>query len=498
MCVRRPYVVLGCIVSAVVSLIGVHVQAEKRQTQSIVGAEVKGLAPVSDEILQVNLPRAEEADLYNGLHLMVLEDRRVPVVSFQMILIGAGGYYDPPDHAGLASFTASLLREGTETLSSVEIAEALETLASRLTISTDMSLQATSMTGSSLTEHLEQTMALAADVLLRPSFPEEELALFKDRERAGLMQQRTRPGFLAVERLAGAIYGNHPAGRTSPTPETLDKTTRDDLLTFHQTHYIPDHAVFAMAGDISMVDARTLVEKHLGAWARTETPRPTVQDPEPIGPSKVYLINRAASVQTNLLVGTQAVKRTSQDYDILTVMNQILGGGATGRLFMNLREDKGYTYGAYSSFTALRYRGDWEASTEVRTEVTGDALAELLRELQRIRDEAVPEQEFQDAKRSIIASFALSLESPSTLLGNSVVRHLYDLTDDYWERYPERIISVTREQVQEVAMKYLDADRLHIVAVGDGERISDVLTSFGPVDVYDDQGTLVTTAGNGQ
>ena len=139
MCVRRPYVVLGCIVSAVVLLIGVHVQAEKRQTQSIVGAEVKGLAPVSDEILQVNLPRAEEADLYNGLHLMVLEDRRVPVVSFQMILIGAGGYYDPPDHAGLASFTASLLREGTETLSSVEIAEALETLASRLTISTDMS-----------------------------------------------------------------------------------------------------------------------------------------------------------------------------------------------------------------------------------------------------------------------------------------------------------------------------------------------------------------------
>lgn len=165
---------------------------------------------------------------------------------------------------------------------------------------------------------------------------------------------------------------------------------------------------------------------------------------------------------------------------------------------MNLREDKGYTYGAYSSFTALRYRGDWEASTEVRTEVTGDALAELLRELKRIRDEVVPEQEFQDAKRSIIASFALSLESPSTLLGNSVVRHLYDLPDDYWERYPERIMSVTREQVREVALKYLDADRLHIVAVGDGERISDVLTSFGPVDVYDDQGTLVTTAGNSQ
>ena len=473
-------------------------QAAGQQGQSITGAETKGLAPVSDEILQVDLPKAEEADLSNGLHLMVLEDRRVPVVSFQVILIGAGGYYDPPDHAGLADFTASLLREGTTARSSVEIAEALETLAARLNVSTDMSLQAASLNGSSLTEHLDQVLELAADVLLQPSFPEEELALFKDRERAGLLQQRTRPGFLAVERLAKVIYGDHPAGRVSPTPEALDKTTRDDLLAFHREHYVPDHAVVAIAGDISMADARAAVERHLGAWERSGGPLPTVEDPEPIGPSKLYLIDRAASVQTNLVVGTQAINRTSADYDRLTVMNQIVGGGPTGRLFMNLREDKGYTYGAYSSFTALRYRGDWDASTEVRSEVTGDALSELLRELTRIRDEPVPDQEFRDAQRSIVASFALSLESPSTLLGNSVVRHLYELPDEYWDRYPERIMAVTREQVQAVAATYLDADRLHIVAVGDRDQITDALTGFGPVDVYDDQGTLVETVGGGQ
>ena len=477
------------------SLVAAQAPAGTPRTQSITGAEIKGLAPVSDEILQVDLPRAEEADLDNGLHLMVLEDRRVPIVSFQVILIGAGGYYDPPDRAGLAGFTASLLREGTTTRSSVDIAEALETMAARLSASTDMSLQAASLTGSSLTEYVDATMELAADILLRPSFPDEELALFKDRERAGLMQQRTRPRFLAVERLAKAIYGDHPASRVSPTADTLDKTTRDDLLTFHRTRYVPDHAIVALAGDISMADARAAVERHFGGWARAGSPLPTVEDPAPIGPSQLYLIDRAGSVQTNLVVGTQAINRTSPDYDRLTLMNQIVGGGATGRLFMNLREDKGYTYGAYSSFTALRYRGDWDASTEVRSEVTGNALWELLRELTRIRDEPVPDPEFRDAKRSIIASFALSLESPSTLLGNSVVRYLYGLADDHWDRYPERIMAVTRQQVQEVAATYLDAGRLHVVAVGDAEQIIDMLTPFGAVDVYDDQGTLVETVG---
>ena len=491
--------VVGSLIMPLSSPVGAwQVSAGAPQTQSVTGAEIKGLAPVSEEILQVDLPRAEEADLDNGLHLMVLEDRRVPIVSFQVIMIGAGGYYDPPDHAGLAGFTASLLREGTTTRSSVEIAESLETMAARLNVSTDMSLQAASLSGSSLTEHVDATMELAADVLLRPSFPDEELALFKDRERAGLLQQRTRPGFLAVERLAKVIYGDHPAGRVSPTPETLDKTTREDLQAFHRDHYVPDHAVIALAGDISMADGRVAVEQYFGGWERSGSLRPTVEDPERIGPARLYLIDRAGSVQTNLVVGTQAINRTSPDYDVLTLMNQIVGGGSTSRLFMNLREDKGYTYGAYSSFTALRYRGDWDASTEVRSEVTGDALDELLGELTRIRDEPVPEQEFRDAKRNIVAGFALSLESTATLLGNSVVRHLYGLPDDYWDRFPERIMAVTREEVRQVAATYLDSRWLHIVAVGDAEQITDMLTPFGAVDVYDDQGTLVETIGGVQ
>ena len=487
-------VVWSCLAGLILALPSVAQTQSAQDPPSITGVVLKGRAPVSDEILRIELPKPEEADLENGIHLMVLEDRRVPVVSFQIIVIGAGGYYDPVDHPGVADFTTSLMREGTTSRSSVQIAEALETLAARVNVSTDMSLQAASLSGSSLTEHLDQVLAVAADIWLHPSFPENELARFKERQLAALMQQRTRPRFLAVERLAQAVYGAHPASRVSTTPEALEKTTREDLVEFHRAHYIPDHAVVAIAGDISMSDARDLIEELFGEWEATGAPVPTVTDPAPIGPARVYLIDRPNSVQTNLAVGTQGINRTSADYDVLTVMNKVLGGGATGRLFLNLREDKGYTYGASSSFTALRYRGDWDASTEVRTDVTGAALGELLGELTRIRNEQVPAKEFQDAKRSIVASFALSLESPATVLGNYVVRNLYELPDDYWDRYPERIMVVTTEEVQAVASRYLSADRLQIVAVGDGSQVKEILAEYGPVEVYDTDGTLVESA----
>jgi predicted Zn-dependent peptidase len=181
----------------------------------------------------------------------------------------------------------------------------------------------------------------------------------------------------------------------------------------------------------------------------------------------------------------------SPDYEVVSVMNKIIGGGPTGRLFLNLREDKGYTYGASSGFSALRYRGSWQASTDVRSEVTGPALGELLAEIKRLRDERVPDQEFRSAKRSMVAAFALSLESPGGILNNHITRRLYALPADYWDRYPDRIMAVTQEQVQAAAREYLDPSRLQIVAVGDGGKIADVLKTFGSVETYDTEGKKI-------
>jgi zinc protease len=377
-----------CVVSGRAVLTGWQGQAPPPQSQGVV---MKGRAPVSTELLKIKLPRPVEASLANGAHLMVLEDRRLPQITLQILIPGAGGYFDPADMPGLATFTAAMMREGTPTRTTVQIAEQLETMAASVGVGASLSGRDASVSASSLTENFEATFSLAADVLLNPTFPEEEFTRYKERTRASLIQQRTSPGFLANERFSSLVYGSHPASRQSPTTESLDKATRASLVDFHRTRYAPDHAVIAVAGDISLAEARKLIDAKLAGWKKLGAAAPTVADPPAIGPGKVSLISRPNSVQTTLFVGTQGISRTSPDYDVLSVMNQVIGGGPTGRLFTHLREEKGYTYGAYSNVSAPLWRGSWLASLDVRTDVTEPALRDLMAEIARMRDEAVPD-----------------------------------------------------------------------------------------------------------
>jgi len=458
------------------------------KTQPVV---LKGRAPVSKDVLQVKLPRPAEADLPNGLHVMVLEDRRLPQISFQILIPGAGGFFDPADSPGLAVVTAAMMREGTTSRTAAQISEQLETKAATVSVTSGIASTSATLSGSSLTENFEDTFALAADILLNPAFPQEELDRYRNRTRAGLVTQRSSPGFLANEMMSKILYGAHPASRISLTEEGLAKVTRDAMVAAHRTRFVPDHAVVAIAGDISMADARKAIEARLGAWKKAGTPAPAIVDPSPIGASKVSFIARANSVQTSLWVGTQAISRLSPDYDIVQVMNAVLGGGPTGRLFTHLREEKGYTYGAYSNISAGQFRGSWTASTDVRTEVTEAALRDLVAEITRMRNEPVPTKEFEDRKRGMVASFALSLESPTAVLNNHVTRWLYKLPADYWDKYPERVMAVTVADVQAAAKKYLDASRLQIVAVGDPTKVATILPQFGTVETFDTNGKMI-------
>ena len=456
----------------------------------------KGKAPVSEEILQIKLPRAQETTLSNGAHLMVLEDHRVPSIQFQIIMSGAGGYYDPADLPGLADTTASLMDEGTATRSSEQIAQALDTMAAGVSVSANQGSQVATLTGSALTDQFDQVLALAADILLNPSFPEKELALYKVRARAALEEQRSDPDFLREERYSKAVYGNHPAANMGLTRESVEKITRESLVAFHKANYVPDHAIIGVSGDITLAEAQTKFASALKSWAKANKPRPGVEDPAASGAFKISVVNRPASVQTAFMAGELAIDRMHADYDAVTVMNQILGG-SNGRLYRELRERKGYTYGVYSFARALRYRGDWRAQMDVRTEVTGASLRDLLAELAKMRDEVVPTAEFKDAQRSLTASFALSLENPNELLNLYIVRQLYNFPVDYWDRYTERISAVTPAQVQTVARKYLDPARLQIVAVGDAEKIVPALRAFGPVEAFDDEGRPLKEEGAG-
>jgi zinc protease len=450
-------------------------------------SQMKGLAPVNKEVLKIKLPRPAEVDLSNGAHLMVLEDHRVPSISFQIMMMGAGGYYDPADLPGLADTTASLMDEGTNTKTSEQIAQALDTLAASVSITASEGSQIATMSGSALSDQIDEVLALAADILLHPKFDEQELARYKARTRAGLEDQRGDPEFLANERYNKAMYGTHPASSTGVTKESLEKITREGLVSFHKANYVPDYAIIAVSGDITLAGARTKFEAALKEWTKSAKPRPTVTDPPPTGATKVHIVNRPSSVQTNYLLGEQAINRVSPDYETLQVMNTVLGG-QDGRLFRVLREEKGYTYGASSGLHALRYRGDWRAGMDVRTEVTELSLRDLLAELGKMRDQPVPAAELQDAQRSMTASFALSLENPSEVLNLYVVRQMYAFPADYWDRYSDRIMAVTPAQVQAVAKKYLDPAKLQVVAVGDASKIETGLRQFGPVSLFDDEG----------
>ncbi len=486
---RRMFVCsLTLVVTAGAGFVAGAQQAAPPQNKAVV---MKGLAPVSTEVLKITLPKPAETDLPNGAHLMVLEDHRVPQVAFQIIMPGAGGYFDPADRAGLAAFTAAMMREGTATRTSQQISEQLETMAASLGVGASMSGRDASLSGSSLTENFPAAFALAGDILLNPTFPEEEFARYKERTRSSLVSQRASPGFLASERMYQVLFGDHPASRISPTAASLDAVTRGMLVEQHRTRYVPDHALIAFAGDLSMADARKLVDATLGGWKKAGAPVSSLQDPEAVGPARVYLVDRPNSVQTSLYVGTQAIARTSPDYDIVSVMNQVIGGGPTGRLFTDLREEKGYTYGAYSSVSASLFRGFWLASMDVRTEVTEPALRDLMAEIARMRDETVPDKEFRDKTRAMVASFALSLESPQSVLNNYVTTWTYHLPASYWDTFPARIAAVTQAQVQAAARKYLDPARLQIVAVGSGAKIGGLLKQFGTVVTYDTNGQII-------
>jgi len=472
-------------VAGIGTVIAVGAQAPPQASQAVV---VKGRAPVSNELLKLNLPRPTEADLPNGVHLMVLEDRRAPQVNFQLLVRGAGGYFDPADTPGLSSVTATMMREGTPTRTTTQIAERLETMSATVNVSSSLSGPSATLAGSSLTANFEETFGIAADILLNPTFPAEEFDRYRTRTKAGLIQQRSQPGFLAAEMFARVAFGDHPASRVSLTADVLDKLTPAALAAFHKARFVPDHAVLAIAGDISMAEARKVIESKLAAWKKAGTPLVQPADPPAIGAAKVYFVARPNSVQTSLSVGTQAISRTSPDYDVVTVMNAVIGGGPTGRLFTHLREEKGYTYGAYSNVSAPAFRGTWTAQTDVRTEVTDPALTDLMGEIRRLRDEPVPAKEFDDKRRGIIASFALSLESAPAVLNLHVQRYIYALPMDYWDTVPARTMAVTQAQVQAAARKYLDPARLQVVAVGDPAKIADLLKKFGTVETYDANG----------
>jgi zinc protease len=489
---QRKFVVTLMLVALVSSVAFGQGTMAPQAPSSTKGAVIKGKAPVNKNILKVKLPKAEEASLPNGLRIVLLRSDKVPTFNMQMVVM-SGGLADRADYHGLSTFTASLLREGTTRRSSKEIAEQTDALGTTLVATSGLSSLTSTVTTSGLVENLDQTLDIFADVVRNPSFPQAEVEKYKSRTLAQLQFQRSIPQFLAQEQFSKAIYGSHPASLVAPPGDSIKKLTSKDLSDFHSTYYRPNNAILAVVGDVAMKDLMPKIQKAFGDWQKADIPAVNIPAAPDQQGSMIYLIDRPGSVQTVLQLGTLGIERTSPDYFAVLLADRVLGGGPSGRLFLNLREDKGYTYGSYSGFGSSKYRGTWISSSEVRTEVTDGAMKEFKYELSRLGTDKVPADELENAKRAIIGSFALSLEQPGSLLQNIITQKIYNLPADYWDTYPQKVSAITADDVQRVAQKYLDLNHLQVVAVGDASKTRAILAKYGTVKVFDAEGKPIGT-----
>jgi zinc protease len=435
-------------------------------------------APVSNEILKIKLQRPVERQLSNGIKLLVLESHRAPTISLSL-QIPTASLRDPDGLPGVAQATAALMMFGTTTRTAKQISDALGEIGATLSFTAGLNSGMVSV--SALTENFDAALDIMTDVLLHPSFPADEFEKWKTRQRSTLEQAKTSPAALSTNALMKVLYPAD-ARHARLTTESLSKMTRDNLVENYKKYFVPSGEWAGIAGDITPKDAVAKLEKALAAWKGGPVDPLTLPISSPIAEKKVYLITRPNSVQTQLTLANRAIERTNPDYIACMVMNQVLGSGPASRLFRIIREEKGYTYGVSSGFSATRYLQHFSSSMSVRTEVTENALADLLDQLRDIRDTPVPALELDGAKRTIVGRLALGLENPTSVLAQWMTQREYGLPEDYWDTYPEKVMAVTAADVQRVAKKYVPYDNVQIIAVGDGAKIRDLLKKFGPVE----------------
>ncbi len=439
----------------------------------------------------ISIPTPRETTLPNGLTLVVVEDNRLPLISYRLAF-RVGGAFDPPDLPGLTDLLAGLLPEGTQTKTSKEIADEIARMGASL--SAGATSDYTIVAASALSQFNEPVLALLAEVALEPSFPENEVALAKQNTKESLRQQRAQPSFLASEMVSRVMFGDHPYSVVAPTPESIDRSSRDEFVKFHRARLVPNNAVLIVVGDVRYDDILRQTESLFSTWNRGEELVTNFPAPPVRTSLKAYVVDRPGSAQSNIVIANSGLTRTSPDYFPMMLMHTVLGATASSRLFMNLREDKGYTYGAYSNLDARRTAGTFRATAEVRTPVTGDSLKEFFYELKRIGSEPVSQKEIADAKSYLTGVFPIRLETQEGLTDQLVQIKMLNLPDDFLQTYRERLQAVTIEDIQRVAQKYIKPDEAALIVVGDGASVLDQIRPYcEDIEVYNTAGRRKTT-----
>ena len=436
--------------------------------------------PTTPAPAALNVPAVKASAMPNGIQLRVVEQRELPLV--QVTLQVTGGSRLDAETPGIATFAANMLDEGAGSRDALSLQSELAYLGASLFTSADW--DRTTVGLKVPVRNLPAALALMADVVMRPTFRAEEVRRQRDLRLTALLRQRDQPNALASLAFYQAVFpAGHPYAR-SASGDSLTVAKYDSALVrrFYEGVVRPDRAAFFVVGDVSEAQIRTLLTQHFGSWRATGTTLPLPAAPAPAthpATTRVWLVDKPEAAQSVITIGWPGVERTSPDYAALQVLNTLLGASFTSRLNMNLREAKGYSYGAGSSFTFRVIPGPFAASTSVRTNVTDSSLIEVFKEIRGVRDSLVPRDELDRAKSNFENDIPGMLESTSQVAGQMASLATYGLTLEEYPRLVQRIRAVTAADVQRVARQYLTPDKAHVVVVGDLAKVKEPIEKLG-------------------
>lgn len=429
----------------------------------------------------INIGDAETFTLPNGLKVFVVENHKLPRVTFSLVLDR-----DPVfegDKAGYVGMVGELMMSGTQDLSKEQLDEAIDQIGARINVSS------TSASASSLTKHQERLLELFSAVLFKPSFPQVELDKIKKQTISGLAAAKDDPSAIASVVESAVIYGkDHPYGEAA-TEETVATVEVGDIKDYYNTYFKPNIAYLAIVGDITKPEAEKLVKKYFSNWEKGEVPTHEWEAVQGPASNQVVLVDRPSSVQSLISVAYPVEMQHNDPNRIAaSLMSYVLGGGSSSRLFMNLREAKGYTYGAYASLSPDEIIGSFSADASVRTEVTDSAAYQFFYELDRMTKKSITEEELDAAKAYLTGSFGRSLESPSTIASFALNTEIYDLPKDYYKNYLKNLNGVSVSEANEIALKYIKPNNAYLVIVGNVGEFEDQVAQFGEVKRYTKEG----------
>jgi zinc protease len=478
---------------ALSALIAVPVLAQVKQTTKKTGKTQTAPKEVLDRSIRpqpgpaptVQVGNYDSFELANGLKVFVVENHKIPRVSYTLTL-----NYDPileGDKAGYVDAAGQLLRTGTTTRSKDQLDEAIDFIGANLQTSPD------GLNASALKKHNDELLGIMSDILLNASFKQEELDKIVKQTLSGLEAAKNDPSEISDKIGKILVYGkDHPYGEPM-TEKTVNGITLDQCTNFYKTYFRPNIAYMAIVGDITTAEAKTLTEKYFSAWNRGDVPAAKYRTPQPPRTPVVAIMDRPNAVQTTLAIGYPVELRPGSENAIKArVMNTILGGG-TFRLFNNLREKHAYTYGAYSQLIPDKIIGRFDASAEVANAVTDSSVVQILYEMNRMRNEQVPLDELTLIKNYLSGNFSLSLENPQTVANFAINTARYNLPRDYYANYLKNLAAVTAEDVQAMAKQYIRPDNSYILAVGKAEEIAAKLKQFtkdGKIEYFDIDGNV--------